>query len=139
MNEEIYRKKSLNRIKSPENLDDYIHVLKPGVWLLLVSVIVLLLGACVWGIFGHVDSIVEANVSVEGGKMVCYVNDKDISLVKVGMTIEFEEYSAAITAITQNEDALCPCTLSSEQNIPDGIYDGKIITSSVSPMSFVIN
>ena len=49
MSEEIFRKKSLDKVKSPENLDDYIQVSNPGVWLLLVSVIILLAGACVWG------------------------------------------------------------------------------------------
>ena len=36
MNEEIFRKKSLDKVKSPENLDDYIRVSNPGVWLFIL-------------------------------------------------------------------------------------------------------
>ncbi len=43
MQEKLFREK----VKSPENLDDYIRISNPGVWLLLVSAIVLLIGACV--------------------------------------------------------------------------------------------
>ena len=75
MREEIFRKKSLDKVKSPESLDDYIQVSNPGVWLLLVSVIVLLAGACVWGIFGHLDTAVPAEVVAKDGSVVCYMKD----------------------------------------------------------------
>ena len=139
MNEEIFRKKSIDKVKSPENLDDYIRVANPGVWLLLVSVLVLLIGACVWGIFGHVDSIVDANVSVDGEVIVCYVAEDDISFVETGMTVEFDDYTAVITETGRKENTRYLCVLRSEQQIPDGIYDGKIIVSSVRPLSFVTN
>lgn len=43
--------KSLNRVKSPEDLNDYIRVANPGVWLVLVAVVILLAGVCIWGLF----------------------------------------------------------------------------------------
>ena len=70
MNEEIFKKKSLDKVKSPESIDDYIRVSNPGVWLLLISVIVLLIGAVVWGIFGRIDSTVSASVRIENGTAV---------------------------------------------------------------------
>lgn len=59
MKEEIFRKKSLDRIKSLDNQDDYIQVVTPGTGLLIVSAAVLLLGACVWGIY-------EGNITADG-------------------------------------------------------------------------
>ena len=47
MSEEIFRKKNLDKIKSPENLNDYLRVSNPGVWMLLAAVIVLLIGAVI--------------------------------------------------------------------------------------------
>ena len=96
MSEEIFRKKSLDKVKSPENLDDYIQVSNPGVWLLLISVIVLLAGACVWGIFGHLDSTAETSVHVENGAVVCYVADKDISSIQEEMTVKFSGFEAVV-------------------------------------------
>ena len=82
MNEEIFRKKSLDKVKSPESLDDYIRVANPGVWLLLISIIVLLAGACIWGFFGHIDSTVPAAVHVENGKQSARLQRKTFLLSK---------------------------------------------------------
>ncbi len=138
MSEEIFRQKSLDKVKSPESLDDYIQVSNPGVWLLLVSIIVLLMGACVWGIFGHVDSTVEANVHAENGTVVCYVEEESISTMQAGMIVKFDGFEAAITDIRQEGEDYS-CTLQSDQPIPDGFYKGKVIVESYKPLSFVLN
>ena len=49
MSDQIFRKKSLDRISSPEQLNDYIRVANPGIWMILAAVIILLAGVCVWG------------------------------------------------------------------------------------------
>lgn len=139
MNDEIFRKKSLDKVKSPENLDDYIHVSNPGVWLLLISIIVLLAGACVWGIFGHIDSTIPSTVHVEDGTVICYIADQDISSVHEGMTVRFDEFEAVITEIGKKDEPGYVCILESDQMILDGFYEGKIIIKSVKPLSFVLN
>lgn len=139
MNDEIFRKKSLDKVKSPENLDDYIHVSNPGVWLLLISIIVLLAGACVWGIFGHIDSTIPSTVYVEDGTVICYIADQDISSVHEGMTVRFDEFEAVITEIGKKDEPGYVCILESDQMILDGFYEGKIIIKSVKPLSFVLN
>lgn len=48
MSEEIFRKKSLEKIQSPENLTDCVRVPDPGVWLLLVAAAALAAGALLW-------------------------------------------------------------------------------------------
>ncbi len=55
MKESLFRKKNLERISSPEQLNDYIRVSTPAIWILLVAVIILLLGALVWATFGSLD------------------------------------------------------------------------------------
>lgn len=139
MNEEIFRKKSLDKVKSPENLDDYIQVSNPGVWLLLISVIVLLAGACVWGFFGHIDSTVETDVHADGGTVICYIAEDNIASVKVGMTVKFDEFEADIINVSQEKSGSYTCELQSSQQIPDGIYNGWIVTESIKPFSFVLN
>ena len=52
MSKQLFRQKSMERITSPEQMDDYIRVSNPSVWMILAAVIVLLVGVCVWGIFG---------------------------------------------------------------------------------------
>lgn len=92
MQNQIFRAKSLERLSTPEQLDDYIRVSSPTMWLLLIAIIVLLAGVCVWGIFGHLETTVD-------------------------------------TAAQAREDG----------SLPQGIYEAKIVTEQVSPMSFVFN
>ena len=139
MKEEIFRKKSLDRIKSPESLDDYIRVSNPGIWLLLVSVIVLLAGACVWGVFGHIESVVDTTVRVENGTAYCFIASGEISSVSEGMNVRFGDYEAVISGDVQTDGQTYVCALLSEQTIPDGFYDGTIVVSEIRPISFVLN
>ncbi len=48
----IFREASLKRVSSPEQLDEYIKVITPGIWLALACVICLLLGFLAWAVFG---------------------------------------------------------------------------------------
>lgn len=139
MNEQLFRKKSLDKIKSPENLDDYIRVSNPAVWLLLISVIVLLAGACVWGVFGQIDSTIPTTVRVEKGTATCYIAEEDISTVRTGFTVKFEDKDASIVEIGGKGEQGYACSLSPDSSLPDGIYEGKIIIKSYKPLSFVFN
>ena len=56
MNNQIFRKKSVDRMSSPEQLNDYIKVTNPGVWMALAASVILLIGVCVWGIFGKLET-----------------------------------------------------------------------------------
>ncbi|MCR4893083.1 MAG: hypothetical protein K5989_13000 [Lachnospiraceae bacterium] len=51
-NKSIFREKSLGRVSSPEKLNDYIKVTTPSVWLVLLAIMVLLIGAFIWSIYG---------------------------------------------------------------------------------------
>lgn len=52
---EIFRKKSIEKHSSPEQLNDYIRVTKPSVWIVLLAVIILLVGIMIWSLFGTVE------------------------------------------------------------------------------------
>ena len=51
----IYRERSLNKMNQPEDLNDYIRVTRPSVWIVLIAVILLLAGIVAWMVFGTVD------------------------------------------------------------------------------------
>ncbi|WP_026658454.1 hypothetical protein [Butyrivibrio sp. AC2005] len=60
----IFRNKSIERVSSPEQLNDYIQVTTPSVWIILLAVIILIVGMLIWGIFG------EIHVKTEQGEKV---------------------------------------------------------------------
>ena len=40
----LFRKEAMNRITSPDQLNDYLRVTRPSVWVVLVAVILLICG-----------------------------------------------------------------------------------------------
>ena len=51
----IFRKKSLERVTSPEQLDDYIKVTTPSVWMILFATLLLIAGTFFWAVFGKIQ------------------------------------------------------------------------------------
>ena len=60
----IFRRKSMERVSSPEQLNDYIRVTSPSVWLVLAALVVLLIGMLAWSVFGKVEAT-DANGTTE--------------------------------------------------------------------------
>jgi len=57
--ENLFRKASLERLSSPEQLDQLMHVTTPKGWIALISLMALLFVAILWGIFGQVPTQVQ--------------------------------------------------------------------------------
>lgn len=131
MNQQLFRKSSIERISSPEQLNDYIRVTNPGVWLVLAAVIALLIGACVWGMFGHLDTTISAPVEVRGGEARLLLED--------GQQID----PSAPVVIGGRNFSLGPAVgggaYSVSVDLPDGDYQAAVVTERVTPLSFVFN
>ncbi len=157
MKESIFRKKSIDKVSSPEQLNEYIRVSNPGVWLVLGAVIVLLIGVCVWGIFGNLNTTLDAVGSCEDGTLTCYVTKADLEKVKEGLPVTVEgkeyivsevnktavkvenslsEYLAYLGGFTADEWVY---SVTVEADLPDGDYEVEIVVESISPISFVLN
>lgn len=157
MNEKIFRKKSVDRMSSPEQLNDYIKVTNPGVWMALAAIILLLLGICVWGIFGKLETTINVVAVSENGQTVCYVKEENISSVKNEMSVYIGEESYRIKSIgtqpvsvseNMSEYARHVGDLREGEwvyvviidgNIADGTYKAQVVIDSVSPLYFVFN
>ena len=157
MNNRIFREKAIARVSSTEELNDYIRVSNPGIWMVLGAVIVLLVGVCVWGIFGRMDTKVPAAAIVGNGNAVFLVREQDAEDIAAGGTVMVQDREMTISLVS---DQLIPVTeemsegilragqlqpgewvrpVSAPTDLPDGVYPGKIVIESVSPMSFILN
>ena len=58
----IFREKSLERVTSPEQLNDYIKVTTPSVWMILLATLVLIVGTLFWAVFGKIQVNTETGV-----------------------------------------------------------------------------
>ena len=139
MNKELFRKKSLQKVNTPEQLDEYIRVSGPSVWLLLIGIIVLLIGVCVWGVAGQVESTVDVVVCVDGGDTFCYVSEADAEAVKVGQSVDFSGEQSDILEIVPQEGTGYLCVMTPIPSLPDGLYKGQIVLQSYRPISFITN
>ena len=157
MNEQLFRKKSIERVSSPEQLDAYTRGANPSIWMVLIAIVVLLVGVCVWGILGHLDTAVSAVAVCENGTVTLYVKDENGKSVLAGMEVRIGEDTASVTAIspmpikaeTELSDYVCHVggfgaedwvyAVQTDAQLPDGVYSAKIIVESALPMSFVVN
>ncbi len=157
MNEKLFRKTGIDRVNSPEQLNEYIRVANPAIWLVLAAVVSLLLGVLVWGVFGSVETQVKAGVVVEDQTAVCYVTAQYTSQMKPGMTVTIGDVTGSIQSVDDTpvsaaglsdylryltgftaDDFCCTATLD-VQGVSDGEYAALVTLSSLHPISFVIH
>lgn len=157
MDKQLFRKASIDRVSSPEQLNDYIRVSNPGVWMILAAVIVLLIGVCVWGIFGRLETKIAAAGTAENGAFVCYVTEENAAKIKVGMTVNVDGNALSVSEISAKPIAVSAdmdeyllylggfsegdwlYEVTANAALADGTYKAEIVTESVSPMSFILN
>ncbi len=153
----IFRQKSIERIESPEKLNDYLRVTSPAVWVVLAAIIVLLVGVFVWAALGHIDSTVKAAVVSDKGGTVCLVPDSALEGV-----VEYRTVTVDGETLELNPSVLDPQVVSEDMDVyvlmagslhygdvvypinvteqlTDGIYSGEVLVEKVSPLSLFFN
>ena len=157
MNSQLFRKKSVDKVSSPEQLNEYIRVANPGVWMVLAAIVILLAGVIVWGFIGHIDTTLDTAVVCENGEAVIYVKEADIEKVEVGMTVRVDDKEYTVSEIsaepkrvddTMSEYAVHASGLTSGEwvyavkvngDISDGVHKAEIVIERISPISFILN
>jgi len=156
----IFRKKSLDKISSPEQFNQYLCVVNTGVWLVLAAVFLLLSGFCIWGFFGALKTTLPVAAAVDGGNMVFYVPSEQAQGIEEGMKVEVSdvEYVVSKKSVRPEKvsDSLEPYLQylggfeedsfvfaidaePVEDAVADGQYEAQIVVESVSLMSFLWN
>ena len=82
----IFNKKATEKLRNPDDLDKYVQVTNPGIWVVLAACIALLLGLLAWGMFGSVTTSVSGTgVSIDG-RVMCFLEAEDAAKVHAGDT-----------------------------------------------------
>lgn len=157
MDKQLFRKSSIERVSSPEQLNDYIKVSNPGVWMILAAIIALLIGVCVWGVFGRLETKITTAGTCEKGVFICFVNENEAAKIKSGMTLNVDGNELLILEISSKpifvnaemdeyllhlgnfSDGDWLYEITASGTLSDGVYKAEIMTESVSPMSFILN
>lgn len=158
MSSTIFREKSLKKIASPEQMNDYIRVSSPSVWMVLAAVIVLLAGVCVWGVFGHLDTAVQTGGVCTNGRLTVFVGEEDHDKIGENAVISVDGVEYAVAEITNApirvDDQIDPYVVhlagftegdwvyrlyADVPGLADGVYAASVITERVRPLDFVLN
>ena len=130
----IFRKKTIDRISSPEQLTDYLRVTNPGIWVVLVAVILLLAGIFAWAAVGTLETKAEVTVVVEDHTATIVPAEGEYLMI--GMVVRVAGEESKITNADYDEYGRCMGT--AEVDLPDGYYIGSVVVERTNPLDFLM-
>ncbi|MBQ7577084.1 MAG: hypothetical protein IJT21_02335 [Synergistaceae bacterium] len=89
-----------NRITSPEQLNNYIRISNPGVWIILGAIIAFLAGLFVWIFMGQIEISFRAPIFMQGHEARAFLAYGQVSQLQNGMTVRID--NTAITGTITN-------------------------------------
>ena len=141
MEKQVFREQSVERIASPEQLQDYMRVTTPGTWMVLAAVILLLAGLIISSALVNVESTIPGQAIVEEDGLLLQIELplSQKSLVSPGMVVRVADREAKDDMIFQAENALQVLAELPEdgEKLAPGTHDVKIVTETVTPISFL--
>ena len=135
-NESIFRKKTLERISSPEQLTDYLRITNPGAWVVMSSIIFLLLGLFFWTMTETLQTKVDVKVNVENQTATIIPVSSDTLVADMPLQINSNEY---VIAYTETDEYGRVYGIADVDDLPDGVYDGTAVIEAIHPIQFLIN
>lgn len=151
--------KNLKKVDSPEQLNQYIRLSNPGVWILLIAIVVLLIGVCAWGFLGKIDTKINTVAISRDYNSYIYIKEADLEKVKTGMSVEIindeNKYEIAEIETTPEKvtdelseyarhlgnfqigEWVYKCKLN--RNLREGTYGANIVVERIAPMVFITN
>jgi hypothetical protein len=153
----LFRKKSEDYINSPEKLDYYLHVTTPGIWAILLAVIIFLIGACVWGATATLETSVSVAVVSDNGKVTAYIPETALDAVVKSRTATINGRRVTLEPDTPDLKTVTDETsiyvrkagnlqigdivyeIPIKESLADGVYSARVVTEVVSPVSLLMN
>ena len=138
MEQHLFRKESMERVSSPEALQDYLHVTSPAIWAVLAAVVLLLIGLFVWSSVTAVESYAAGEAEVRSGVLTLRFDDAEkAASVEVGMTVRLGDMTTPVLSIGTDEDGN-PIAVASVA-LPDGIYEARVGYRSIQIIKLLFN
>lgn len=135
MSEQLFRKKSIDKISSPEKLDDYLKISTPSLWLVMFAVIALLVGILVWSSVAKLETKINAVASITNKTGEIILTGSDADKVKSEMKVYVGNIESNVEYVQYDDlgRAIAFCDV----DLPDGNYKVEIITETIHPITFL--
>lgn len=132
----IFRKKSLDRISSPEQLNDYIRVSNPSVWLIICALLVIAVSFSIWAVSGNITTEISANGVFQGkdtdsvDSVICYINADYSTKISVGMPVRIYDKSKSQNTYINGKISKIAQTAIKQEDIIQS-YSSEYIADSI--------
>lgn len=157
-NSGVFRAKSMERVFSPDQLNDYIRVYNPSVWVIILAVTILLVSALVWSAYGQLPTTIARTGQADGGVLTLYC--PDAAEIQPGQTVTAGQYTGTVTAVSASPFSYAEVRAMEKDDytvhlldvgdwnfqvkaaftdLPDGTWEATIITGQVHPITFIFN
>lgn len=133
----IFRPKSLQRIASPEELNDYLKVTTPAVWMTLGAVVAILIGIIIWSFLGTLNTTVSGDATALDGYIDVTVTDDGAEYIKEGQSILVGDIKSTVGEVSL--DDFGRTKVGATMDIPDGEYRARIVVEQISPFMLLFN
>jgi multidrug efflux pump subunit AcrA (membrane-fusion protein) len=139
MRRPLFRQAALDRLSSPERLDDLIEVTTPRLWLVLLGAGVLLLAAVGWGLGGSVPTIVRGQGILIRDASLQTVDAPDAGqvrelLVRVGDDVARDQIVARLVQAPDNRTVMVTSTYAGRV-LEVRVTEGNVIASGTPLLS----
>ena len=155
----LFRKKSMERISSPEALHDYMRVTSPRLWMILATVVVLLGGFIVYASTATMENVKQIKVQLTQYDSSDLDNEDpgtadstfisailpmaEMDVIKTGMKLRLgkEEGRVSWISMSEEDNMITVIFEMDHKYIPwdNGEYDAELVLESTTPISFLWN
>ena len=138
MEQPLFRKESLRRVSSPEQLSEYLHVTSPSSWTVLCAIVLLLVSLLVWSSVTAVESYAAGKAEVHGGVLTLTFDDSETAEnIEVGMNIRVGDTLIPVMSIGQDSDGRLFAV--ADTLLPDGNYEARVGYKSTQIITLLFN
>ena len=138
MEQPLLKKENVERVSSPEQLSDYLHVTTPAIWVVLAAVILLLASLFVWSGVTALESFAAGEAEVHSGVLTLRFDDAEKAAnVEVGMNVKVGNLTAPV--LTVGSDGEGKPIAAANVDLPDGSYEAKVSYKSTQIIAMLFN
>lgn len=135
MSNSLFRKASLDSLSSPEQLNDYIKVSNPSIWIVLMAMFILLAVVLIWSFTGSLPTSIHTKGVVNSGKAVGYVDITEAGTIKAGQKVKVQAVNQN-TAINGHIDSLGVVPLSASEITAE--LKSDYLAQALAPKGFAV-
>jgi hypothetical protein len=138
MEQPVVKKQNKERVSSPEQLSDYLHVTTPAIWVVLIAVLLLLASLFVWSSVTALESFAEGEAKVRDGVLTIRFEDEEkASFVEPGMNAKVGNFVIPVLSVGNDEEGN-PIAIA-KTDLPDGSYSASVGYRSTQIINMLFN